>query len=106
MLILQEIEIIATSQHENIVAFVGAYLHNQNVWVSISFWFDFVLLTIWKVVMEYMSIGSLFQIVEQYSKGLRTPENILAFIVEQITCAVVYLHNRKRIHRDIKGLRH
>lgn len=85
-LILREIEIIATSEHPNIVAFIEGFHQGTSVWV----------------VMEYMSAGSLYQLVELYPKGLRFPETCVGYVIYEVLLAVDYLHSIKRIHRDIK----
>jgi len=56
---------------------------------------------IW-VVMEYMSAGSLYDLVKLYTAGVRLTEDQTAFTVHQVLEAVAFLHQRNRIHRDIK----
>eukprot|EP01123_Difflugia_compressa_P001326 TRINITY_DN11512_c0_g1_i1.p1 TRINITY_DN11512_c0_g1~~TRINITY_DN11512_c0_g1_i1.p1 ORF type:complete len:242 (+),score=35.53 TRINITY_DN11512_c0_g1_i1:52-726(+) len=54
------------------------------------------------VVMEFMSHGSLYDLVKLHSRGCRLDENLCAFCIREVTKAVDFLHSRKRIHRDIK----
>lgn len=85
-LILREIDIIATSGHPNIVSFHEAYQMEAELWV----------------VMEYMSNGSLYDLVKLHNRGVKLEENIAAYCIREVTKAVQFLHSRKRIHRDIK----
>jgi len=85
-LILREIEIIATSAHKNIVKYIESYEFDNQLWV----------------IMEFMSAGSLYDIVKLYDKGVRLTEAETAFAVHEILEALAFLHGRKRIHRDIK----
>jgi len=52
--------------------------------------------------MEYMSAGSLYDIVKLWIKGCRIDENNTAFCIQSVLLAVQFLHSRNRIHRDIK----
>jgi len=84
--ILREIDIIATSAHENIVQYIESFQVNGELWV----------------VMEYMSAGSLYEIVKLYQKGVRIKETTCAYVIHELLNAVNFLHQKKRIHRDIK----
>uniref|UniRef100_A0A6B2L597 Protein kinase domain-containing protein n=1 Tax=Arcella intermedia TaxID=1963864 RepID=A0A6B2L597_9EUKA len=86
-LILREIEIIASSQHPNIVAYIEAFEMKQigEIWI----------------VMEYMSAGSLFDIVKIYDT-VKMPESHIAFCIHEVLEALAFLHQRSRIHRDVK----
>jgi serine/threonine protein kinase len=53
--------------------------------------------------MEYMSGGSLYQIVELYPRGVKFSESLAAYVIHELLEAVAFLHGLKRIHRDIKG---
>lgn len=52
--------------------------------------------------MEYMSGGSLYDMLKQYPTGFRFLESDVAYIIRETTCAVAYLHSMNRLHRDIK----
>jgi len=54
------------------------------------------------VVMEYMSGGSLYDIVKLYFSGIHMGENHVAYAIKQVLEALAFLHQRSRIHRDIK----
>lgn len=89
-LILREIEIIATSQHNNIVKYIESFEMGDELWV----------------VMEYMSGGSLYDLVQKYSTGFVFTESEVAYVIAETLHAVAFLHSLKRIHRDIKVIRH
>jgi len=85
--ILREIEIIATSQHENIVKYIESFqMASEELWV----------------VMEYMSGGSLYDMLKLYPTGFRFVEADVAYIIRETLAAVAYLHSMNRLHRDIK----
>lgn len=81
--ILREIEIIATSAHPNIVRYIESFHMGEELWV----------------VMEYMSAGSLYDIVKEYSNGIRFSESHVSYIIHELLLALAYLHSIKRIHR-------
>jgi len=85
--ILREIEIIATSQHENIVKYIESFqMASEELWV----------------VMEYMSGGSLYDMLKLYPSGFKFSESEIAYIIRETTKAIAYLHSMNRLHRDIK----
>jgi serine/threonine protein kinase len=59
-------------------------------------------LTTLQVVMEYMSGGSLYDLVQRYPTGFFFTEAEIAYIIAETLNAVAFLHSLKRIHRDIK----
>jgi serine/threonine protein kinase len=85
-LILREIDIISTSQHPNIVQYFGSHEVDEHLWV----------------VMEFMSAGSLYDIVKNYPNGVKAREEDCAYVVREVTKALAFMHDNKRIHRDIK----
>lgn len=78
-----EIAMMHSCQHDNIVKYVGAYSHNQDLWI----------------VMEMMSGGKLTDLLlnTQFSE----PE--IAGVCKEILKSLKYLHDNQRIHRDIKS---
>ncbi|XP_059159264.1 mitogen-activated protein kinase kinase kinase 3-like [Physella acuta] len=72
-------------QHEGIVKFYG---YSKTTHVISLF-------------IEYMPVGSLSKYIEKQG-GVLTEAKTLEF-TKQITAAVIYLHGKKIIHRDIKG---
>eukprot|EP01126_Amoeba_proteus_P039106 TRINITY_DN4108_c0_g6_i5.p1 TRINITY_DN4108_c0_g6~~TRINITY_DN4108_c0_g6_i5.p1 ORF type:complete len:224 (+),score=46.13 TRINITY_DN4108_c0_g6_i5:1517-2188(+) len=54
------------------------------------------------VVMEYMSGGSLYELVKLYPMGFSFSEPEISFIIRETLLAIDFLHSMNRIHRDIK----
>lgn len=81
--ILNEIEVLSNSRHENIVNFLDAYQVDDELWVC----------------MEYMELGSLYDIVKF---GFIGDEDIIAYIVKSVLQALAFIHCLKRLHRDVK----
>lgn len=52
------------------------------------------------IITEYVSGGDLHYYLEK--KDYKIPESKTAFIIQQVACAVFYLHSYGIIHRDIK----
>ena len=52
--------------------------------------------------MEYMSGGSLTEILEQY-KYFKLTEEQIALVLLECLKALEYIHSHHRIHRDIKS---
>jgi len=84
--ILREIEIISSSAHQNIVKYIDCFHMGQELWV----------------VMEYMSAGSLYDIIKLYDQGFSFSEADICYITHEILVALAYLHSLHRVHRDIK----
>eukprot|EP01129_Flabellula_baltica_P015580 TRINITY_DN7994_c0_g1_i1.p1 TRINITY_DN7994_c0_g1~~TRINITY_DN7994_c0_g1_i1.p1 ORF type:complete len:620 (+),score=154.26 TRINITY_DN7994_c0_g1_i1:42-1901(+) len=84
-LILNEISIMAISKHRNIVNYLDTYRVERELWV----------------VMEYMAGGSLYDITKLWPK-VRLPEKDIANITHEVISGLHYIHELKRIHRDIK----
>lgn len=81
--ILNEINVMAHSHHENIVNYIASYHLKDELWVC----------------MEYMDKGSLYDLVKLRTK---IDEKYMAYIVQSILRALKFIHELKRIHRDIK----
>eukprot|EP01126_Amoeba_proteus_P046529 TRINITY_DN5266_c0_g1_i3.p1 TRINITY_DN5266_c0_g1~~TRINITY_DN5266_c0_g1_i3.p1 ORF type:complete len:499 (+),score=85.75 TRINITY_DN5266_c0_g1_i3:154-1650(+) len=85
--ILREIEIIATSQHHNIVKYLGSYLVIHELWV----------------VMEYVEGGNLYDFLKLgEEKKISFSEEHVSYIIHETVLAIAFLHSLDRIHRDIK----
>ena len=82
-LIINEILVMRSSRHPNIVHYIDSFLHKNDLWV----------------VMEYMEGGSLADVV---TANLMTEGQIAA--VSRETCqGLEHLHRHGVIHRDIKS---
>ena len=83
-MILNEVAVMASSAHPNIVSYMGCYaIGAEELWV----------------LMEYMDKGSLYDIVKMC---IKLEEKAIAYVVREILQALAFIHERKRIHRDIK----
>lgn len=78
-----EIAIMHTCKHKNIVEYVGSYSVNQDLWI----------------VMEFLEGGKLTDLL--MNTQLTEPE--IACICKENLQALKYLHDNNRIHRDIKS---
>jgi serine/threonine-protein kinase 24/25/MST4 len=50
--------------------------------------------------MEYLDAGSLLDIIKEYG-ALQEPD--IAYILKELLLALQYLHNERKIHRDVKA---
>jgi p21-activated kinase 1 len=82
-LVINELLVIRSSRHPNIVNYIDSFLHKNDLWV----------------VMEYMEGGSLTDVV---TVNFMTEGQIAA--VSRETCqGLEHLHRHGIIHRDIKS---
>eukprot|EP01105_Mastigella_eilhardi_P025222 TRINITY_DN679_c0_g1_i5.p1 TRINITY_DN679_c0_g1~~TRINITY_DN679_c0_g1_i5.p1 ORF type:complete len:701 (+),score=145.19 TRINITY_DN679_c0_g1_i5:49-2103(+) len=82
-----EIAIMKSSHHPNIVDYFDSFLEKSHL----------------LVVMEFMSGGCLTEILEQYESGLHLNEGHIAYICACTLRALNYIHSLNRVHRDIKS---
>ncbi|KAK2846586.1 hypothetical protein Q5P01_009585 [Channa striata] len=80
----QEILIVKSCKHPNIVAYYGSYIRAGTLWIC----------------MEFCGGGSLQDI---YHVTGPLSESQIAYICREMLQGVDYLHAQKKIHRDIKG---
>ncbi|XP_048474360.1 mitogen-activated protein kinase kinase kinase kinase 5-like isoform X2 [Rhincodon typus] len=82
--IQQEIIMVKSCTHQNIVAYYGSYIRSNKLWIC----------------MEYCGGGSLQDI---YHVTGPLSELQIAYISRETLQGLEYLHNQGKIHRDIKG---
>ncbi|XP_073454828.1 mitogen-activated protein kinase kinase kinase kinase 1 isoform X2 [Aquarana catesbeiana] len=82
--IQQEVIMLKSCAHKNIVAYYGSYMRGSKLWIC----------------MEFCGGGSL-QDVYQVTGALS--ELQVAYVCRETLQGLAYLHNQGKIHRDIKG---
>ncbi|GCB70396.1 hypothetical protein scyTo_0010773 [Scyliorhinus torazame] len=82
--IQQEIVMVKSCTHQNIVAYYGSYIRSNKLWIC----------------MEFCGGGSLQDI---YHVTGPLSELQIAYISRETLQGLEYLHNQGKIHRDIKG---
>ncbi|XP_061684023.1 mitogen-activated protein kinase kinase kinase kinase 5-like [Syngnathoides biaculeatus] len=80
----QEIVIVRSCKHGNIVAYYGSYIWTSKLWIC----------------MEFCGGGSLHDI---YSVTGPLSEAQIAYVCREMLQGVDYLHSQRKMHRDIKG---
>jgi len=85
--LINEIILMKTSNHKNIVHFCDCYKVGEEIWV----------------VMEFMEGGSLTDLLDLYDKGLELNEEDIAYILKEYLEGLAYIHSLNRVHRDIKS---
>jgi len=83
--IVKELKALYSMDHQNVIKFYNAFFDAQNARVI--------------AVLEYMDCGALSDIREKVPK---IPEPILGVIASQLLHGFVYMHSKKRVHRDVK----
>ncbi|TPP61670.1 Mitogen-activated protein kinase kinase kinase kinase [Fasciola gigantica] len=83
--ICQEIHTLRECRHPNIVQFYGSYLRNNKLWIC----------------MEYCG-GQSMQDIYLYTRR-PLEEDCIAFVSRETLQGLNFMHERGRIHRDIKG---
>ncbi|XP_049319446.1 mitogen-activated protein kinase kinase kinase kinase 3 isoform X3 [Astyanax mexicanus] len=84
VVVQQEIIMMKDCKHSNIVAYFGSYLRRDKLWIS----------------MEYCGGGSLQDIYHVTGPLL---ESQIAYVSRETLQGLYYLHNKGKMHRDIKG---
>ena len=79
-----EINLLRGLEHPNVVKYLGSYVKDGKV----------------NIVMEYVSGGSLLDLITQHKTGL--PEVVVQKYSRQFITGIRYLHERNLMHRDIK----
>lgn len=78
-----EIAMMESTVHDNIVKYIGSYIHGSDLWI----------------VMEFLSGGKLTDIL--MNTNFSEPE--IAAVCEACLLALDYMHKLNRVHRDIKS---
>ncbi|KAL4470114.1 hypothetical protein ABPG72_016651 [Tetrahymena utriculariae] len=81
----KEISILQDCQSDYIVHYYGSYLYNEQLWI----------------IMEYCDIGSVNDLMKATQRTLSEVQ--IACILKGVLLGLKYLHNSKKIHRDIKA---
>lgn len=81
--IIQEITILSGLNSPYVTKYYGSYLKGSDLWI----------------IMEYCSGGSCGDLLRP---GL-IPEDYIIIIIRELLLGLEYLHNDKKLHRDIKG---
>ena len=82
----QEVAFWSSSQHANIVEYYGSFLEGKHLYI----------------LMEFLSGGSVYDIMRFAFKDGFQDEMVIATILKSITEALAYIHQNGQIHRDIK----
>ncbi|KAG5284316.1 hypothetical protein AALO_G00025380 [Alosa alosa] len=80
-----EIDILASCDHQYIVKLLDAFYHDTKLWIMI----------------EFCPGGAVDATMLELDRGLREPQ--IQVICRQMLEALVYLHSKKIIHRDLKA---
>jgi len=82
----QEVKLLSSLDHPFIISYIESFQENGYLYI----------------VMEYADGGDLSKKIEKQNKKLFTEEEILHDFI-QIALAIKYIHDRKILHRDLKG---
>ncbi|XP_068614619.1 mitogen-activated protein kinase kinase kinase kinase 5-like [Brachionichthys hirsutus] len=82
--IQQEIIIVKSCRHPNIVKYFGSYIRSNKLWIC----------------MEFCGGGSL-QDIYHTTGSLTEPQ--IAYVCRELLKGLDYMHSQRKIHRDIKG---
>lgn len=80
-----EIDILAEMSHQNVIQLYEAFYYQDKLWM----------------MLEYCDGGALDSIIMDLEKGLT--EKQIAYVCREICEALLYLHNNRVIHRDLKA---
>ena len=81
-----EVNILRQLDHPNIVKYIASWEEPDNI----------------AILMEYCPYGDLLQYIRSY-EGDHIDPDIVLYIFIQIALGLKYLHDRKILHRDLKG---
>jgi serine/threonine protein kinase len=81
----KEICILKQCRHPNIVGYIESYIKDGDLWM----------------IMEYCAVGSIADLIKVTKKTLTEPQ--IASVCQAVLRGLEYLHENKKIHRDIKA---
>jgi serine/threonine protein kinase len=81
----KEIQILKECRHPNIVGYIGSYIKEGDLWL----------------IMDYCSAGSVADLIKITKRTLTEPQ--IASVCQASLRGLLYLHEGKKIHRDIKA---
>ena len=81
----KEISILKECRNPNIVGYIGSYIKESDLWL----------------IMEYCSAGSVADLIKITKKTLTEAQ--IASVCQAVLRGLEYLHDNKKIHRDIKA---
>ena len=82
----KEVDVLHALNHPNIVKYVESFQENGRLYI----------------VMEYADGGDLSQLIERRGRKLLSESDVMHYFI-QIALALKYMHDRKILHRDLKG---
>eukprot|EP01064_Diplonema_japonicum_P024232 TRINITY_DN3475_c1_g1_i1.p1 TRINITY_DN3475_c1_g1~~TRINITY_DN3475_c1_g1_i1.p1 ORF type:complete len:509 (+),score=59.41 TRINITY_DN3475_c1_g1_i1:86-1528(+) len=82
-LFVNEVTLLSTLRHDNVVAYLGSGVSGQYLYV----------------VLEYLSGGTLADVIEKFEK---LPDSCLKGYMNDVTSGLAFLHGRSVVHRDLK----
>lgn len=85
-LLVNEIRVLKSFNHKNVIGFRGCYLIKPELWV----------------IMDFIDGGCLTDILQDFPK-IRLTESEIAYVCGQVLEALAYIHEKGRMHRDIKS---
>lgn len=80
----KEIKVLSQCNSPYIVSYYGSYIKNYSIWI----------------ILEYCDGGSLLELINILDRGLN--EEQIASLVYMILKGLEFLHDNKKIHRDVK----
>merc|ERR1712137_204426 len=85
--IRKEIQLMRLCSHPNLVSYRSSFINEHSLWL----------------VMDYLSGGSVFDIMQHSFPNGITDEVLIATILREALKGIEYLHSTGRIHRDVKA---